>query len=299
MLRKTVAAFVAAGLLLVASALAAQDTAPASPATQAESGYVDVNGLHMYYEVHGQGKPLVLLHGAYMNIDLMGDLIGRLAETRQVIAVEMQGHGRTGDIDRPMTYEALADDVAALMDAVGVGRADIFGYSMGGNVALRLAMRYPELVDRIVVASAAYNSSGYPPGFEEMVAMMTPDMFAGTPVVSEYERLAPDPDGFATLVEKLKQLDLTELDWPADDIRAIAAPTLLIAGDSDTVTLEHIVELFRLRGGGVNGDITGLPQSQLAIIPGASHISVMFNVDLLVPMVVSFLDGTGVQTPAM
>ncbi len=147
-----------------------------------QTGYASVNGLHMYYEIHGTGEPLVLLHGAYMTIDAVGELVPSLAETRQVIAVEMQGHGRTADIDRPITYEQMADDTAALLRHLGTGQADIFGFSMGGGVALQLSIRHPGLVRKLVVASASYTSDGMQPELHEMIPGITPEMFAGSPI---------------------------------------------------------------------------------------------------------------------
>ena len=299
MLKRTVLLFIAAiGFCLAASPLAfAQDeptpTSGEAEMTTAQTGYADVNGLHMYYEIHGAdtGTPLVVLHGAYMSIVTMGEFVPRLAETRQVIAVELQGHGRTADIpERPFSYEQLADDVAALMEEIGVERADIFGYSLGGNTALQLAIRHPERVRKLVVASAAYNTGAYHPGFFEMVETITPELFAGTPIEAEYRQLAPNPDYFPRLVEKLVQLERDTEDWPAEDIHGIESPTLIIIGDSDAVTPEHAVDMFRLRGGGVNGDLTGLPNAQLAVLPGTTHIGVMFRLDWLIPMITEFLD---------
>ncbi len=287
MLNRTFLIFITAiGMCLIALPFAfAQDEA--TPQT----GYADVNGLRMYYEIHGAGEPLVVLHGAYMSINLMGEFVQRLAETRQVIAVELQGHGRTADIiDRPFSYEQLADDVAALMEEVGVEQADIFGYSMGGNTALQLAIRHPERVRKLVVASAAYNTDAYHPGFFEMVETITPELFAGSPVETDYRALAPNPEYFPTLVEKLVQLERDTQDWPAEDIQGIESPTLIIIGDSDAVRPEHAVDLFRLRGGGVNGDLTGLPNAQLAVLPATTHLGVLFRVDWMIPMITEFLD---------
>jgi len=200
----------------------------------------------------------------------------------------LQGHGRTADIDRPLRYEHMADDVAALMGEIGVERADIFGYSMGGGVALQMALRHPERVDKLVVASATFTSAGYQPGFQEMLDSMTPEMFEGSPVVDLYRQLSPHPDNFATLFDKLVDLDRQTFDWPAG---SITAPTLLVFGDADVVTPENAVELFRMLGGGVNGDIAGLPNARLAILPGTTHLGVMMNrTNLLVPIITEFLD---------
>jgi pimeloyl-ACP methyl ester carboxylesterase len=257
--------------------------------------YAGVNGLEMYYEIHGTGEPLVLLHGAYMTIDAMGEVVPEFARSRQVIAVELQGHGRTADIDRPLTYEQMADDTAALLGHLGIEQADVFGYSMGGGVALQVAIRHPEVVRKLVVASASYTSDGMHPGLLEMIPTITPEAFAGSPIEEAYLRTAPNPDNFPKLVSKLKQLDMEPFAWPPEDIGGIAAPTLLIVGDSDAIRLEHAVELFRLLGGGVMGDLAGLPNSRLAVLPGTAHFvppgsAVLDRTDWLLSMIGEFLD---------
>ena len=260
-----------------------------------KTGYAPVNGLEMYYEVHGKGDPVVVLHGAYMTIDAVGELVPSLAETRQVIAVEMQGHGRTADIDRPITYEQMADDTAALLRHLGTGQADIFGFSMGGGVALQLSIRHPGLVRKLVVASASYTSDGMQPELHEMIPGITPERFAGSPIEAAYLEVAPNPGDFPGLVEKLKRLDMTPFAWPAEDVRGIEAPTLIVVGDSDAIRLEHAVETFRLLGGGVMGDLAGLPRSQLVVLPGTAHFippgsGVLDRAGWLVPMIREFLD---------
>ena len=260
-----------------------------------KGNYAEVNGLNMYHEIHGTGQPLVMLHGAYMTIDAMGEVVPALAETRQVIAVELQGHGRTADIDRPVSYELMADDVAALLRHLVIEKADVFGYSMGGGVALQVAIRHPEVVRNLVVASASYTSDGMHPELLEMIPTLTPEVFAGSPIEEAYLRIAPNPEDFPTLVAKIKQLDMQPFAWPPEDIRGIAAPTLLIVGDSDAIRLEHAVELFRLLGGGVMGDLAGLPKSQLAVLPGTTHFvppgsAVLDRADWLLSMIPPFLD---------
>src|SRR5215218_1603501 len=245
--------------------------------------------------MYGTGQPLVLLHGAYMTIDAMGEVVPALAETRKVIAVELQGHGRTADIDRPLSYEQMADDVAALLEHLVIEKADVFGYSMGGGDALQVAIRHGEVVRKLVVASASYTSDGMHPELLEMIPTLTPEAFAGSPVEEAYLRTAPNPDDFPMLVAKLKRLDMEPFAWPPEDIRGIAAPTLLIVGDSDASRLEHAVELFWLLGGGVMGDLAGLPKSQLAVLPGTSHFippgsGVLDSAAWLVPIIPPFLD---------
>jgi pimeloyl-ACP methyl ester carboxylesterase len=260
------------------------DTAP-------QTGYAPVNGLQMYYEIHGVGEPLLLLHGAYGTIDLWGPVLSSLAEHRRVIAVEQQAHGHTADIDRPLSYEQMTEDTAALMRHIGIGKADIFGYSMGGNIGLQLAMRHPNLVRKLVAVSANYRSDGYYPELLELIQTITPEVFAGSPLEASYLRNAPNPDNWPVLIDKLKQLDAQEFAWPEGDIRAITAPTLLVMADSDAMRPEHMVDLFRLLGGGVPGDLTGLPNSQLAVIPGATHVSLVTErADLLLAVSIPFLD---------
>jgi len=263
--------------------------------TDAQSGYAPVGELSMYYEVRGHGAPLILLHGAYMTIDTMGPLLPGLAATRQVIAVELQGHGRTADIDRPLTYEQMADDTAALVRHLEIERADVVGYSLGGGVALQMALRHPELVRKLVLASSGFASDGMPPEALAVFETITPELFAGTPIEEAYLRTAPNPGDFPKLVEKITQLDTTPFAWPEEDIRAIAAPTLIILGDSDGVRLDHAVELFKLRGGGVMGDLAGMPASQLAVLPGTSHFvppgsGLLDRADWLLAMIPPFLD---------
>ena len=235
------------------------------------------------------------LHGAYMTVDMFGPLLPGLAGIRHVIAPEMQAHGRTADADRPLTYEQMADDTAALMGQLDIEQADVVGYSLGGTAALQLAIRHPALVRRLVVASAGYRYDAMPAEAIAMFPSITPEMFAGSPMETEYLRLAPNPEDFPTLVQKLKTLDTTDFAWPEEDIRGIPAPTLIVLGDSDGVRLEHAVELFKLRGGGVMGDLSGLPESQLAVLPGTTHFippgsGVLDRVEWLLAMIPPFLD---------
>ena len=257
--------------------------------------YAPVGDLSIYYEIHGQGRPTVLLHGAYMTVGMFGPLLSGLAETRHVIAPELEGHGRTAAADRAITYEQMADDTAGLIRHLELESADVVGYSMGGGVALQLAIRHPSLVRRLVVASAGYRYDAMPAEAIEMFPSITPEMFAGSPMEQAYLELAPNPGGFPKLVEKLKTLDTTPFAWSDEDVRAIAAPTLIVLGDSDVVRLEHAVQLFRLRGGGVMGDLAGLPDSQLAVLPGTTHFippgsGVLDRADWLLAMIPRVLD---------
>lgn len=261
--------------------------------------YASVNGLEMYYEVHGEGDPLVVLHGAYMTIGQFGELIPTLAESRQVIAAELQGHGRTADIDRPITYEDMADDVAALIAQLDLEQVDVYGFSMGGGVALQLAIRHPGLLRKVICVSAGHTYDVMPAELTAMFETITPEMFAGSPFEAGYLEVAPNPDDFPVLVEKLKQLDLQHFDW-SEQVRALPMPVQFIVGDSDIIQLEYAVEMFKLVGGGVFGDMAPMPASQLAILPATSHLGIIERSDWIVPMVNAFLDApiAGVAEPA-
>jgi pimeloyl-ACP methyl ester carboxylesterase len=272
------AAAAGTSLIVPARGYSQADTNMATPTTEttSQTGYAPVNGLQMYYEIHGNGEPLVLLHGSFGAIDLWGPILSTLAETHQVIAVELQGHGHTADIiDRPLGYEQMADDVAALMEHLGIEHADVVGYSMGGTTGLQLAIRHPELVRKLVTVSPNYRSDGYYPELLAGLSMMTLETFVGTPEEAAYLRHAPHPEDFPVLVEKLKDLP-RDFAFPDEDVASITAPTLVVLGDSDVVRPEHAVALFRLLGGGVPSDLTGsLPNSQLAILPGTTHRSIV------------------------
>jgi pimeloyl-ACP methyl ester carboxylesterase len=258
--------------------------------TAPRSGYAPVNGLNMYYEIRGEGQPLLLLHGAFSGIGTsFGKLLPGLVEGRQVIGVELQAHSRTADIDRPLDLELLAEDTAAFLQYLNIEQADVFGYSNGAAVALRLAVRHPNLVRKQVLASIGFKRDGIYPELWAGLDQMKPEMMHGSPWHDEYLKLAPDPDHFATFFAKKTEMDRNAKDVPDESIRAISAPTLLIIGDSDIVRPEHAVEFFRLLGGGVIGDLAGLPRHRLAILPGTTHVTVVDQVELLVPMITSFL----------
>ena len=260
--------------------------------TQVKSGYVTVNELKMYYEIHGEGQPLVLLHGAFSAIGTsFGKILPGLAKTHQVIAFELQGHGRTADIDRPLTLEGMAEDVAAALPQLGIEQADVLGYSSGGSAALHFAMQHPEMLRKLVLISVSYTLGGIHPGLMEGIGEMKPEMMYGSPWHEEYMQLAPRPEDFTRLFEKKTQMDRQIKDFSEEAIREIKTPTLLIIGDSDLIRPEHAVEMFRLLGGGVFGDTpAGMPNSQLAILPGTSHVTIVDRADWLVSMINSFLD---------
>jgi pimeloyl-ACP methyl ester carboxylesterase len=260
--------------------------------TTTRTGYAPVNGLQMYYEIHGSGGvPLVLLHGGFSTIDIdFGRVLPALAQTRQVIATELQGHGHTADIDRPLAYDLMAGDVAALLEHLGMAQADIFGYSVGAAVAIELALQQPTLVRKLVLATPSTSYSGLHPGLMDGLESMTAEVMYGSPFHDAYLEVAPNPEDFETLFAKKQAMDRAWEGWSDETIQSITAPALLIAGDADIVRPEHVVEMFRLFGGGVAGDIVGLPPSRLAILPGTTHITLVHRGEWLSSMVSEFLD---------
>jgi pimeloyl-ACP methyl ester carboxylesterase len=259
--------------------------------------YADINGLKMFYEIRGASDPakvpVVLLHGAISATGTsFGPLPDLLAQTRQVIAIEQQGHGRTADIDRPMSVQAMADDTLALLASLGIGRADLFGYSLGAGIALNIITRHPSVVRKAVLASVSYDRTGFHP---EMFKPPEPGAPAETtgrdlqlPFEQEYRALAPDPDHWRRLLAKVQAMELPEITPQA--ISAISVPILLIIGDSDIVTPEHAVAMFRLLGGGVMGDLAPMPQSQFAVLPGTSHVGMTGRAEMLMTMIPPFLE---------
>lgn len=253
--------------------------------------YGDINGLSMYYEVHGSGgTPLVLIHGAFSAIGTsFGELLPGLAERRQVVAVELQGHGRTADIDRPFGYDVWADDIATLLAQLDINRADVFGYSSGAVVATELALRQSQLVRKLVIASCAFFPDGTHPGLMEGMRDFKVEQLRGSPFWDEYQQLAPDPGALQTVADKKAVMESKFKGWSPEQVKGIGKPILLVAGDSDIVRPEHEVEVFRLLGGGVIGDLVGLPDSELAILPGTTHVTVVHKAAYLVPMISQFL----------
>ncbi|MEV4483201.1 alpha/beta fold hydrolase [Micromonospora coxensis] len=255
--------------------------------------YAPVNGLSLYHESHGDGdgRPVVLIHGALSGIGTsFGTMLPLLARTRRVVAVELQAHGRTPDADRPLTVDGLAADVVALLDHLGIGVADVFGWSMGAMVALRLGTHHPSRVGRLVLASVSFHHAGLHPGLLDGIQELRPEHLHGSEFHEEYLRTAPDPAGWPALVAKVRRLDADLPQWPASAIRDLAAPTMIVLADADIVRPEHAVEMFRLLGGGVAGDLAGLPACRLAVLPGTTHTSLPQRARWLVPMVEEFLD---------
>ncbi len=260
--------------------------------TQGQSA--NVNGLKLYYEVHGQGQPLILLHGGLGGISMFEPILPSLAENRQVIAVELQAHGHTADIDRPFSFELLADDIAALIDQLGLRTVDVMGYSLGGGVALQTAIRHPTAIRKLTLVSTPCKRQGwYPEVLAGMAAMNATSAQAmiGSPPHQAYVSVAPRPQDWPVLVEKTGRLLGQDYDWSAD-VAAFKAPALLAFADADSVRPEHIVEMFQLLGGGkrdAGWDGSGVSNARLAILPATTHYNIFFS-PMLVPIVTAFLD---------
>lgn len=260
----------------------------------ARSGYAPVNGLSLYYEIRGSGAPLVLLHGGLGAIEMMSTTLSALAGKRQVISVDLQAHGRTADIDRPMTCEHMADDIAGLLGHLGIERADIMGYSLGGGVALQTAFRHPQVVRKLVVVSVPARRTG---SYDEVLAAMEhvgpalADMMTQAPMYQLYKKVAPRPQDFPTLLARTGELIQRDYDW-SQEIAALAMPVLFVFADADSVRLSHIVELYGLLGGGQRDagvDGAHRPAAQLAILPGTTHYDIHES-PLLATVASAFLD---------
>jgi pimeloyl-ACP methyl ester carboxylesterase len=252
--------------------------------TPRTTGYADVNGLHLYYEVHGSGSPLVLLHGGMLTIDLnFAGLIPTLAADHTVIGVELQGHGRTADIEREITPAALASDVVALLDHLGIDRAHVLGHSMGGAVALELAVSHPDRVRSVVPVSVSVRPDGLhedltdPSRHATSTRMPTQQDFAD--FTEAYQRLSPHPEHFDDFLVSLSANQNDTQGWSDEQLAGITAPVLIVLGDHDFTTIEHGGVMLRL-----------IPGSQLAVLPGTTHMQATRRADLLLPMLAAFLD---------
>jgi pimeloyl-ACP methyl ester carboxylesterase len=247
--------------------------------TTTEAGHLSVNGMQMYYESRGEGGvPLVVVHGGFGVTSMFGDVLDRLADGRRVIAVELQGHGHTADVDRPFTWEGFGDDLAAVVTGLGLGQADLLGYSLGAGVCLRAAIQHPDLVRRLVVVSSPCRREGWFPdvlrGMDQVGGSY--EMMRSSPMYDMYAAVAPDVDGFAALVTKTGALLRTPYDW-TDDVRGLPMPVMLVFGDADGVPPAHAAEFFALLGGGLadaGWDRSGITRHRLAVLPGTTHYEI-------------------------
>lgn len=279
-----------AGIILTSPLVFAQKRTT----TAVKTGYAPVNGLNLYYEIYGTGEPLILLHGGLAAIELFDEILPLLSNTRQVIAVDLQGHGRTADIGRPFSYDVMADDIAALINYLGIEKADIMGYSLGGGVALRTAVQHPNRVKKLVLVSTAFRRDGWYPEVLAGIAEMGPEtaeQMKQTPTYQLYAHLAPKPQDWPLLVAKLGELLRKDYDW-SKDVAAIRLPTLLVLGDADAVRTAHAVQFFELLGGGKKDggwDGSGVSNARLSILPGLTHYTICSS-PMLVSSVNLFLD---------
>jgi pimeloyl-ACP methyl ester carboxylesterase len=262
--------------------------------SQGAGKYADVNGINLYYETLGTGHPLILLHGGLGATSMFGPNLPALAKGRQVIAVDLQGHGRTADIDRPITPELMAGDIAALIKHLKLDRPDVMGYSLGGGVAFFTALRYPELVGKLVIVSTNIKRSATYPEILAQQAQVGPEameMMKQTPMYQLYASIAPRPEDFPRLLGKLGEAMKGDFDY-SNEVSKIKATTMIVAGDSDIFPPSHAVEFFGLLGGGKQDggwDGSGMPNARLAILPGVTHYTMAFA-PALAPAVIAFLD---------
>ena len=272
--------------------------------TQAVGQYADVNGINLYYETHGTGRPLILLHGGLGSGEMFGPILPALAADHQVIAVDLQGHGRTADIDRPIDVRLMADDIAALIEHLGFDQADVMGYSLGGGVAMMTAIRHPEVVRRLVAVSVNIRRDAIYPEMLAQQGQVGPEaveFMKDTPMYQLYQRVAPRPEDFGRLLGKIGDSMAKDFDL-SDEVRGLKVPTLIAAADADMAPPSHYVEVFALldggrRDGGWTGE--GRPKGghALAILPGLTHYNI-FASPLLVAAAISFLDApTESETP--
>jgi pimeloyl-ACP methyl ester carboxylesterase len=271
-------------------------TTPTDTALPAAGQYADVNGIHLYYETHGIGRPLILLHGGLGSGEMFGPVLPALATNHRVVAVDLQGHGRTADIDRPLRAELMAGDIAALIEHLGLKKPDIVGYSLGGGVALFTAMRHPELVRKVVVASAHIRFDALYPDMLAQQAQMgaaVADVLKGTPMYELYMRVAPRPEDFPRLLDKIAIGLKTPFDF-TEEVRGLKVPTMFVAADADMAPPRHYVEIFDLLGGGQRdagwmGEDRPAGGHALAILPGLTHYNLGMS-PLFAAVTLSFLD---------
>jgi pimeloyl-ACP methyl ester carboxylesterase len=256
----------------------------------ADSGYAPVNGIKVYYEVYGEGRPLVLLHGAFMTIEMnWGQLIPELSKTRKVIAIELQGHGHTPFSDRKLDLSTMASDVVGVMDHLKVDSADVAGYSMGGSVAYQLTIQSPKRVKKLVIISSTYKSTGWLPVVTNGFKALKPEFLTNTPLKTVYDAVAPDKTKWTMFVEQMLAFVATPFDMGDSNIAKITSPVLIISGDNDGLDKIELIKTYQLLGGAVAADMAPMPKSHLAIVPSQSHVSLMMQTKTILGYLGDFL----------
>lgn len=265
-------------------------TSNAQQMKPSESGYAPVNGIKVYYEVYGEGRPIVLLHGAFMTIaGNWGELIPELSKTRKVIAIEFQGHGHTPFSNRKLSDTTFASDVLGVMDYLKIDSADVLGYSMGGSVAYEFAIQNPERLRKLVIISSTYKSTGWLPEVNEAFKAFKPEFFDNSPMKAAYDAVAPDTTKWTNFIEQMIAFARTPFDLGDSNISKIVAPVLIISGDNDGLDKIELMKTYKLLGGGVTADMAPMPKSQLAIIPSQGHVSLMMQTKTILSYVENFL----------
>lgn len=255
-----------------------------------ESGYAPVNGIKVYYEVYGEGKPIVLLHGAFYTIALnWSQLIPELSKTRKVIAIEMQGHGHTPYSERKLSFPTLASDVEGVMDYLKIDSADVVGYSMGGSVAYEFAIQSPKRLRKLVIISSTYKSSGWLPEVTNAFKHFKPEFFNNTPIQAAYDAVAPDKTKWTPYLEQMIAFAGEPFDFGDSNISHITAPVLIISGDNDGLDKTELIKTYKLLGGGVAADMEPMPKSHLAIVPAQTHVNLMMQTSTILTYLNSFL----------
>jgi pimeloyl-ACP methyl ester carboxylesterase len=261
-----------------------QQTKPAA------SGYAPVNGIKVYYEVYGEGKPIVLLHGAFYTIQMnWAQLIPELSKTRKVIAIELQGHGHTPYSDRKMDFPTLASDVEGVMNYLKIDSADVAGYSMGGSVAYQLTIQSPKRVKKLVIISSTYKSSGWLPVVSGAFKSFKPEFFNNTPFQTAYDAVAPDKTKWTKYVEQMIAFAGTSFDMGDANIAKISSPVLIISGDNDGLDKVELMKTYQLLGGGVAADLAPMPKSHLAVVPSQTHVGLMMQTKTIAGYLDDFL----------
>jgi pimeloyl-ACP methyl ester carboxylesterase len=290
------AAFAVSGVApLIAQAQEGTPTMNVAASAPKKSGHVAANGLNYYYEIHGRGEPLLLLHGGLGSIDMFGPVLPAFAAGREVIAVDLHGHGRTELGDRPIDLIDIGDDLATVLSELGYGEVDVFGYSFGGGAGFRLAVQHPEMVRRLAIVSAGYSPSGYYDEIRAQQVQIGADMaefMKETPMYASYVAVAPKPEDFPRLLQNMGDLMRLEFDW-SEDAKTLQMPTMLIFGDSDMYKLDHVMRFYQLLGGGLKDagwQREHMAQNRLAIIPNRTHYDIFFAPEL-VTTALPFLNG--------